>query len=85
MITLISASIIFIAVAISLTLIRILAGPSVSDRVMALDTFTTITVALLVIISIILKRTIYIDVALIYAVIGFIGTLFVAKFIEKDI
>lgn len=74
-----------VGLAVLFTVIRLLVGPTVSDRIMALDTFTTITAALLAFISLLLKRSIYMDVALVYAVIGFIGTVFAAKFVERDV
>jgi len=82
---LIISSAIFIAISILLVMVRMWLGPTLSDRVMALDTFTTVTVAVLALLSLYLKRLIYMDIALVYAAIGFIGTVFVAKFIEKDI
>ncbi len=85
MMLLIISSAIFIAISILLVMVRMWLGPTLSDRVMALDTFTTVTVAVLALLSLYLKRLIYMDIALVYAAIGFIGTVFVAKFIEKDI
>jgi len=71
-----------IVLAIFLAFIRLLKGPSVPDRAVALDALTTITTALMVLLALYMKRGIFLDVALTYSVIGFIGVLSLAKFFE---
>ncbi len=61
---------------------RFLVGPTVSDRVVALDALTTVITAGLVLLGYLYQRYIYVDVALIYAVLGFIGVLAIARYIE---
>ena len=62
--------------------IRGLMGPTASDRIVALDSLTTITTAGLVVLGLFFQRYIYIDVALIYAVLGFVGVLTLARYME---
>ena len=71
-----------IIVALIIAGIRFAIGPGTSNRVVALDTLTTISTALLVLLGLIFERYIYIDVALIYAVLGFVGVLTVARYLE---
>ena len=71
-----------IIVALIIAGIRFVIGPGTSNRVVALDTLTTISTALLVLLGLIFERYIYIDVALIYAVLGFVGVLTVARYLE---
>jgi len=78
-------SISLIVVGIVLCLLRMLIGPTAADRAMALDTVTTVTTALLVLLGYVLSRYIYLDVALVYAVLMFIGSVAVARFLEKGI
>jgi len=72
----------FIALAIIFAFLRLLKGPSVPDRAVALDTLTTITTVLMVLLAYQMRRAILLDVALTYAIIGFIGVLSLAKFFE---
>jgi len=65
-----------------LAFIRLLKGPSTPDRAVALDALTTITTALMVLLALYMKRSIFLDVALTYSVVGFIGVLSLAKFFE---
>jgi len=74
-----------IGVAISLCLLRMLKGPSAPDRAVAVDTMATITTALLVLLASSFERCVYLDVALVYAVLTFIGSVAVARFLEKGI
>jgi len=82
------SEIIFLAIiglAISLCLLRMLKGPTAPDRAVAVDTMATITTALLVLLAFTFERYVYLDVALVYAVLTFIGSVTIARFLEKGI
>ncbi|MFO8090440.1 MAG: monovalent cation/H+ antiporter complex subunit F [Desulfatiglandaceae bacterium] len=81
----VSIFLLVIGAAIVLCLIRLIKGPTATDRAVALDTVTTVTTALLVILALVFKRYIYLDVALVYAVLMFIGSVAIARFLEKGI
>ncbi|MEA1898003.1 MAG: monovalent cation/H+ antiporter complex subunit F [Bacteroidota bacterium] len=61
---------------------RIIKGPTAADRVLALDTLTTISVSGMVLMAYVFNRFIYLDVALIYGVLGFIGVIVLARYLE---
>ena len=73
---------IIISLAGILAAVRGLLGPTASDRIVALDSLTTIITAGLVILGLYFERYIYIDVALIYAVLGFVGVLTLGRYME---
>jgi len=78
--------ILLILFAIFLSFIRFIKGPHLTDRVVAFDTMGIIAVSLLVLLSVAVKDSIYLDVALVFALIGFIGTIIFARFnVVKDI
>ena len=71
--------------AILLSFIRFIKGPHLTDRVVAFDTMGIIAVSLLVLLSVTFKSSLYLDVALVFALIGFIGTIIFARFnVTKD-
>ena len=72
----------FIFLAVILAFIRFMLGPESSDRVVAADTLTTILTSGLILLAFIFNRFIYVDVTLIYAVLGFIGVLVIARYLE---
>jgi multicomponent Na+:H+ antiporter subunit F len=74
-----------ITAGVFLCLLRMLKGPTAPDRAVAVDTIATITTALLVLLGSIFKRYVYLDVALVYAVLTFIGSVAIARFLEKGI
>ena len=76
---------VIIGAAIFLCLVRMIKGPTAPDRAVAVDTISTITTALLVFLGFIFKRYVYLDVALVYAVLTFIGSVAIARFLEKGI
>jgi multicomponent Na+:H+ antiporter subunit F len=77
--------IIVVGISLILTAVRMLKGPDTSNRALALDVITTVSVALLVFFALVFERVIYIDVALVYAVLSFIGILVIARFLEKGV
>ncbi len=71
-----------ILVSMALALLRALLGPTVYDRVLAVNTFGTKTVLLIAAIGFLTERPEFLDLALVYALINFIGTIAVLKFFE---
>ncbi|MDH3626546.1 MAG: monovalent cation/H+ antiporter complex subunit F [Acidobacteriota bacterium] len=69
-----------ILVTMSLALIRAMLGPTVFDRILALNMFGTKTVLLIAVISFVMGRPDFIDLALVYALMNFIGVLAVLRF-----
>lgn len=70
-------------VSLVLTFIRFIKGPSIFDKVVALDIMTIISLPLIVFIAVIMNRIIYIDIALVYALISFTGVVAVARYLER--
>ena len=71
-----------IALAILFAFLRFVKGPTAADRVVALDTLSIIITASLVMLAVVFERFIYVDVALIYGVLGFIGVIVIARYVE---
>ena len=65
--------------------LRMLKGPTAADRAVALDTVTTVTIAFLVVLGYVFDRYIYLDVSLVYAVLMFVGSVAIARFLERGI
>jgi len=74
-----------ISLALILSFVRFVKGPTASDRVVALDTMSVTFISTLVLLGYIFQRYIYIDVSLIYAVLGFIGVVIIARYLEGGI
>ena len=70
------------AVAFLLALVRFVRGPSAFDRVIAFDVLTIIATTGIVLIALIEGRGIYLDVALVYALLSFLGVIVVARYLE---
>ena len=69
-----------LVVAMLLALVRALLGPTVYDRVLALNSFGTMTMLMIAVLGFLAGRPDFMDIALLYALINFIGTLAVLKF-----
>ena len=65
---------------------RVIRGPTTPDRVVALDTIATNVVAIAVLFAIATRQGFFVDVSLVLAIIGFISTITVARYVtEGDI
>lgn len=69
--------------ALLLNLWRLLRGPEVTDRILALDTLYINTIALLVLFGIYLDTTLYFEAALLIAMMGFVGTVALCKYLLR--
>lgn len=73
---------ILVLVAMALALVRALRGPTVYDRILAVNVFGTATVIMISIVGFMIQSSGLIDIALIYALISFTATLAVLRFTE---
>ncbi len=72
----------FLFIPVVLAIFRVIKGPTAPDRIVGLDTINTLVIVSMVIFGVISKSVIYIDVAIVYALLSFISTLFIAKYLE---
>ena len=71
-----------LTVTMSLSTYRIFKGPGLPDRVVALDLLTTVAIALSAVYAMATNQPAFIDVAMILAIIAFLGTIGFARFID---
>ncbi len=74
-----------VGLAFLLALYRFFKGPSAADRVAAFDVLTIITITVIVLVALVEGRAIYLDVALIYALLSFLGVIVVARYLERGL
>lgn len=75
----------FMLLSISLSMIRFIKGPLSVDRVISFDVMTVGSLGLIALIAFFTNRIIYIDVALVYGLLSFIGVLIVARYLERGL
>jgi len=71
-----------LAVTIALSFIRLRRGPSLPDRVVALDLLTTVGIAITAVYAVITGQPVILDVATILALISFLGTIAFAYYLD---
>ena len=71
-----------VLVSMLLVLIRAFRGPTVFDRILAVNSFGTLTVILIAVHGYLAGRPEFLDLALVYALINFIGTIAVTRFVR---
>ena len=71
-----------VLVTMALAVFRSIKGPTVYDRILAVNAFGTLTVVLISVYGFLSERPEFLDLALVYALINFIGTIAVSKYVE---
>ena len=71
-----------ILVVMALALVRAIKGPTIYDRILSVNSFGTLTVVLISVFGFLIDRPEFLDIALVYALINFIGTIAVTNYVE---
>jgi multicomponent Na+:H+ antiporter subunit F len=74
---------IMLTLAVVLSFLRLLRGPSLPDRVVAFDLMTSVAVGIMTLYSIATEETVFLDVAIVLALISFLGTVAFARYLEQ--
>ena len=69
-----------ILISFILVLVRLFLGPTLYDRVLALNAFGTLAVLMISVVGFLFGRPDFLDIALLYALLNFIGTIAILKF-----
>ena len=69
-----------IMISFILVLVRLFLGPTLYDRVLALNAFGTLAVLMISVVGFLFGRPDFLDIALLYALLNFIGTIAILKF-----
>jgi len=72
-----------VIIAALLNVYRLIKGPDAPDRVLALDTLYINAIALIILLGITLSTRMYLEAALLIAVMGFVGTVAMAKYLKR--
>ena len=67
----------------ALSMVRVVIGPTPEDRMIGLNLVASQVLAILVLLAVRQNQAIYLDVALVYAILGYIGILAIARYLEK--
>ena len=78
-------TVLFLVALMLLAMVRLVKGPTSADRVVALDAVNTLVVAAMIVLGVVFRQFIFIDVAIIYALLSYVGTLFIAKYLGGEL
>ncbi|MCM3745889.1 Na(+)/H(+) antiporter subunit F1 [Paenibacillus pasadenensis] len=80
---LLQLSLVLLALSITGCMYRLLKGPSASDRIAALDTIGILLLSMIAVLGMLLHTTVYFDIILVIGIVSFIGTVALARYIER--
>lgn len=83
--TLLILALILLSISIAFLTIRVIKGPSAADRIIAMDTIGINALAIMAILSILLRTRAFFDVILLFGILSFVGTIAFARYIEKGV
>ncbi|HSH19445.1 MAG TPA: monovalent cation/H+ antiporter complex subunit F [Draconibacterium sp.] len=66
-----------------LAFIRLLKGPKMSDRIVAMDLIASVTIAFILTYSVLVKKEIYFDIVIVISLVSFIGTVAVSTYLKQ--
>ena len=78
-------TVLFMVALMLLAMVRLFKGPTSADRVVALDAINTLVVASMIVLAVVFRQFIFVDVAIIYALLAFVGTLYIAKYLGGEL
>jgi multicomponent Na+:H+ antiporter subunit F len=78
-----AAALIFAGIALSV--LRLVLGHTVIDRIVAVDMLTVVSISLIALYAHVAGRAIYLDVALVYGVLSFLAVLATARYLERGL
>jgi multicomponent Na+:H+ antiporter subunit F len=74
---------VFLMTAMIITLFRLLKGPTVNDRIAAMDLISSIIVGVILVYAVLIQNAIYFDVPLVISLISFIGTIAISTYLKQ--
>lgn len=72
-----------ITLSVALSFVRLVRGPSLPDRVVALDLMTTLGIGVIGVYAILIDEAIFVDIAVVVALISFLGTIAFAYYVQR--
>ncbi|WP_439185215.1 monovalent cation/H+ antiporter complex subunit F [Carboxylicivirga taeanensis] len=73
----------FLLVAFALTLFRLVKGPTIQDRIVAMDLIASISMAFILLYSMLMRQAVYFDITIIISLISFIGTVAISTYLKR--
>ena len=83
--TILMAAAILIFFAIGFGVLRLVLGPTIIDRIAAIDTLTIVSISTIALYALVADRFIYLDAALVYGVLSFLAVLAMARYLERGL
>lgn len=74
---------VFLMTAMLITLVRLLKGPTINDRIAAMDLISSIIMGVILVYAVFIQNAIYFDVPLVISLISFIGTIAVSTYLKQ--
>lgn len=66
-------------------IVRVVKGPHVADRLVGFSTINTLLITVFILVGVFFNNVIYVDVAIVYGLLSFVGTLFIARYLGGEV
>lgn len=78
-----TAALLILVASLVLAAIRVIRGPSLPDRVIALDLIGVLSLAIVLVLTVRTREPVYLDVAIVFGIVAFMGTVAFARYLER--
>jgi len=69
--------------ALGISLLRLIKGPTISDRIVAMDLIASITMGIILVYSVLIKESMYFDIVIILSLVSFISTVAISTYLNR--
>lgn len=74
-----------VALGLLFSIIRLIKGPSIADRVVSIDTINVIITGTICLMAYIFENSLYLDIAIVYGILSFLETVIISKYLEAKV
>lgn len=74
-----------VALGLLFSIIRLIKGPSIADRVVSIDTINVIITGTICLMAYLFENSLYLDIAIVYGILSFLETVIISKYLEAKV
>ncbi len=83
--TILTIAVVIIMISVFISAYRFMVGPALVDRVISFDVIAVSSIAIITIITHFVGRMIYLDIAIVYGLLSFLGVVIIGRYLEKGL
>lgn len=83
--TILTIAFVLMLAAMVMAVVRFALGPRTTDRIISFDVMTVISLSFIGLLAYFAQRVIYLDIAIVYGLLSFLGVIIIARYLERGL